>query len=312
MRFNFLLLLLLATCVPTLLKAQIGQGNRATVMVVPWAKNLSDIKPLLDESFDYAAAINEIARAFDEEGFTTINFVEKYRNANLKDIINLDEWETEFKKAVEDIPADIMVQVRLELVPGKYGTSVNAIIEAVDKSSQESIRNSGVLQSKQRNSVNYAAMISELIRNPEGEFPAFMNGLDSKFQAMHRDGKSVNISIGIDENCPFDLEEFVGDEGDLLGEKIIQWFKAKSTEWYNDGLISDVSYRLANSDASAINYDNVKVPFATKEGTRYDVNEFGTEIRKAIAVMGKSSDKGSFFRVRIEVNRNQIYITILE
>lgn len=302
----------LSLLTPLLLEAQIGQGNRATIMVVPWAKKLSDVKPLLDESFDYAAAINEIARAFDEEGFTTIDFVEKYRNANLKNIINLDEWETEFKKAVEDIPADILIQVRLDLVPHKYGNVINAIINAVDKSSQESIRNSGVIESQPRSSVNYAGMIKMMIRNPEGGFPEFMNGLDSKFQAMHRDGKSVNISIGLDENCPFDLEEFIGGEGDLLGEKIIQWLKAKSQEWYDNRLISDVSYRLANSDASAINYDNVKVPFMNKDGGRYDVNEFGTEVRKAIAAMGKESDKGSFFRVRVEVNRNQIYVTILE
>lgn len=306
------LAILLLSLFSVAMHGQSGQGSRATLTVVPWAPRLSDVKPLLDESFEYAAAVNEIARAFDLRGFTTVSFVEKYRAANLKDIINLDEWETEFKRVMDDIPADIMVQVRLDLVEGKYGNSLNAILEVIDKSSQLSIMNSGVIESPPRSTPNYASMIKYMLRDQEGGFPAFMNELGTKFSEIRRDGAAVQLSIGVDENCAYDLETFVGDEGYLLGEKITAWVLATSTKWYEAGLITDISYRLASSDASALVYDNVRVPFTKPDGSRYDTNMFGTELRLAVSKMGKASEKGSFFRVRVETGRNQIFVTILE
>lgn len=281
-------------------------------MVVPWTSELQDIRSKLDNSFDYAAALNEVRLAFDQRGFTTIDFVEKYRNAQIQNIVNMDEWETEFKKIMDNSLADITVEVRMQSVQGKYGYTLNVLMNAVEKSSSESLANSGVMESNAQNTMNYAGMIKRVMRDQEEGVNTFLNLMESKFNIIRADGRAIFLHIGISENCLFNFDDFYGSQGDLLGENVQKWLKDKSLSWVNDGLIRDAAFNLRTAEASTLTYDIFRIPFVDKQGIRYDVTEFATALRKAIAVMGQQTEKGSFFRIKVEVNRNKVFLTITE
>lgn len=309
MRLLFIVLMYLVYTIPTL-NAQSGQGSRATLVVVPYAPDIADIKPLLDESFEYAAAISEISRAFENEGFLTIDFVEKYRAAGLRDIQSLDNFRTEFARAVSEIPADIEVKVRLRQIPSRYGTRLEAFVDAFDKSSQTRLRSSGSMESQPSNTGGYTRPLQSLIRDPASGFQAFMKGLNDSFDDIRAEGARVQIEFGVSENCPYDMNTDIGEEGYILSDMIQDLVKDQVKVWYREGLISDVIYNKGITDRSRIVFDRVSVPFKTKEGDRFDSDDFIRELRRKVRLLGKQSDKGGLFEVNTEQAGNRFFITI--
>ncbi|MEL7161942.1 MAG: DUF6175 family protein, partial [Bacteroidota bacterium] len=292
------------------LHAQTGQGSRATIVVVPYTPNIADIKPLLDESFEYAAAINEISRAFENEGFLTVDFVEKYRAAGLRDIQSMDQFQTEFARVAAEIPADIRVQVRLNLIPSNYGKRLEAIIDAVDHASQTRLRSSGVMTSQPSRAGGYSRPLQSLMRDPESGFKAFMEGLAESFNEIRAEGARVQIEFGISENSPYDMNTDIGEEGYILSDMIQDLVKDQVKSWYREGLIRDVIYNKGTTDRSRIIFDRVSVPFTTKDGDRFDSEDFIRELRRKVRLLGKQSEKGDMFDVNTEQTGNRFFITI--
>lgn len=309
MRFLLIGLVYLIYALPTL-NAQAGQGSRATLVVVPYAPNIADIKPLLDESFEYAAAISEISRAFENEGFLTVDFVEKYRAAGLRDIQSMDQFQTEFARVASEIPADIRVQVRLNQIPSRYGTRLEAIVDAVDHASQTRLRSSGVMTSQPSRGGGYSRPLQSLMRDPESGFKAFMEGLAESFNEIRAEGARVQIEFGIAENSPYDMNTDIGEEGYILSDLIQDLIKDQVKAWHREGLIRDVIYNKGITDRSRIIFDRISVPFKTKEGERFDSDDFIRELRRKVRLLGKQSDKGGLFEVNTEQAGNRFFITI--
>lgn len=309
MRFLLIGLVQLICILPSL-NAQTGQGSRATLVIVPYAPNIADIKPLLDESFEYAAAINEIARAFENEGFLTIDFVERYRAAGLRDIQSMDQFQTEFARVASEIPADIRVQVRLNQIPSRYGARLEAIIDAVDHASQTRLRSSGVMMSQPSQAGGYSRPLQSLMRDPESGFKAFMEGLAESFDEIRAEGARVQIEFGISENSPYDMNTDIGEDGYILSDMIQDLVKDQIKAWHQEGLIRDVIYNKGITDRSRIIFDRVSVPFKTTEGDRFDSEDFIRELRRKVRLLGKQSEKGDLFEVNTEQAGNRFFITI--
>ncbi|WP_020538779.1 DUF6175 family protein [Lewinella cohaerens] len=305
---NKLFLLLIFIC-PIALSGQVGQGSRATIMVVPWTTTDEDLREKLESDFNYRTILNEIRLAFDKEGYTTINFVQKLRNAEINKVSGLTNWRTIFKNVIDNSGADIIIEAEIFIAEQKYGNSVEILLEAIETSSSESLTNSGLLKSEPFATTDMARLVENALDENQ-QLTAFLNLMTEKFNIVRATGRSILLRVEVDENSPYDLETFIGQSGDYLSEKIQDWILDKCQEWYRNGLVSDVSFNVAGRDPSLLSYDFVRIPFKDANGDRYDINSFARELRKAISAMGVNSDKGSFFRIGDKIERNKLFLTL--
>jgi hypothetical protein len=308
MRIFLITLLQLLFC--STIIAQAGQGSRATIMVIPWTTKDEDVREKLESDFNYRAILNEVRLAFDNEGYSTINFIQKLQNATKDETLGLSNWRTVFKDIAAKSGADIIVQAEIEIVDGKYGSSVSILLEAIETSSSESLANSGLLESGQFSTTNYANLAKQALEN-EQSVQTFLASLESKFRTIRAKGRSISLRIEVDQNSMYDLETYVGTEGDYLTDLIQDWIQDKCESWRVAGILDDVYFNIADRDASILAFDFVRIPMADAEGQRYDINNYARELRKAIAVMGIKSDKGENFQVRDQVDRNRLTVILM-
>jgi hypothetical protein len=290
--------------------AQAGQGSRATIMVIPWTTKDEDVRGKLESDFNYRAILNEVRQAFDNEGYSTINFIQKLQNVTKDETTGLSNWRTVFKDIVAKSGADIIVQAEIEIVDGKYGSSVSILLEGIETSSSESLANSGLLESGQFSTTNYANLAKQALEN-EQSVQTFLASLESKFRIIRAKGRAISLRIEVDQNSMYDLETFVGNEGDYLTDLIQDWVQDKCESWRTAGMLDDVYFNIAGRDPSFLTFDFVRIPMADEEGQRYDINNYARELRKAIALMGAKSNKGENFQVRDQVDRNRLTVILM-
>lgn len=285
------------------------QGGRATIMVVPWTSTSEDIREKLESDFTYRAILNEIRRAFDERGFTTIDFVEALRNSNTNRATGMENWRDNFKNIIDNSTADIFVEAEIQYLSEKYGNKVNILLDAKDKYTSQSLINSGLLSSDQTRTEDYALLAKKALER-DGAVNNFLDGLNIKFGIIREQGRTIALRIEVLQNSSVDLDTEMGENGDYLSDIIIDWVKSTSAGWNQKGLIRNGGYHIKGQTASLLWFDQINIPFTNETGERYEVNQFSREIRKAIAGMGLNSDKGGRFEVQQNIRGNEVTITL--
>lgn len=305
---NYLFLLL--ALFPALAWGQMGQGGRATIMVVPWSKGDENLQDKLEADFHYRAVLNEIRLAIDRRGFSTVNFIQKLRNADRNRVAGTSNWRNTFKSIIDNSTADILIEAEVHLVEDKYGRQVEVLLEAIETSNAQSLGNSGLLKSNPFATENTALLAENALERGD-ELSAFLNRIQDKFNAIRRSGQPIALRIEVDRNSPYHLDTRIGTQGDLLAEKIQDWLLEKGRAWHRDGLVDGVYYHVEGRDAAILSFDFVHIPFLDVEGYRYDVNHFARELRKAIGAMGLESEKGDYFSVEDQVERNTLSLYLM-
>ncbi len=306
---------LLFTCLACFLLACAGfsqQGTRATVMVVPYTKSDEDMREKLENDFDYRVALSEIKRAFDLRGFTTIDFVEKLRNVSINDAAGMENWRDVFTTIIDNQPADIVVRTEIFIRDGgAYGNSVEVILEAIEKSSSESLANSGLLKGGPYRTKEYGKLIQKAFEK-DNALEDFLNLMNEKFSLIRKNGRVIVFRVEVDQNSPWDLYTEVGNEGDYLSDKIIDWVKNKMIAWRENGQLEGGGYRLGGESELLLPFTQLRIPFYDEMQQRYDANTFSREARKFIRSLGRNSEKGEHFSIRQRIRGNVVQLSIVE
>jgi len=291
---------------------QPGQGYRASIMVMPWTQKEEDPRDKLDNDFAYRAILNEVRSYFDQVGFSTIDFIQALQNNAEAKAVGLNNWQDVFMNIAQNSPADIIVQTEIAIIEGgKYGSTVNILLSAIEKSSAESMANSGLLSSGQFVSENHAARARDLLDENQ-EMLIFLETLNSKFAQIRAIGRPISIRISVDENAPYDLHMFANEDGDFLSEMIQDFLQSLQENWVAEGLMETVNYNIKMSGASLFELEPYRIPFQTTDGQRFDINNFARILRRSLTQMGKASEKGNLLRWKQETIRNTLYLTLVE
>ncbi len=312
MKLNKIFSVLPFLLICTQLLAQHGEGKRATIMVVPWTSQEENIVEKIDADFNYRAVVNEIRRAFDLKGFTTIDFMERLSNVNVNNQLGRENWRDVFKTIVENSPADIFVEAEINILEGqRYGNKLNILLDAKDKFTSQSLANSGVLASPMVDTQDYAMLVKKALEKDQA-LDDFLVLMGEKFSKIRISGRPITLRVEVHQECEYDLHSEIGDDYDLLQDKIIDWVKEKSTSWNTEGLIENGGYHVAAQVPSLLEFDLIEIPLKNKDGDRYDANAFSREARKAIMRLGKESEKAGVFKVRPTIRGNSIILVIME
>ena len=288
--FLSIIVAMMATCV-------IAQsGTQPKIMVIPYTKQGEDIRTILEADENKRIVLTKIKEAFDERGYSTVDFVAKLKAIESGNTFNIDN-QSDIKSQIIDMSgADIYVEAEITCLQnsvagqGNPESRVKIIITAYDASTGTSLSNkigeSGTFYTK-----DIAKLGMKAISSCADDF---LRVMQEKFTTMSETGRSAMIQLGLSENSEIDFEKEIGSEGLQLKDEIELWVEEHA---YNG------DYHIQGSTKTKIIIDDMKLPpLDPNTGKAYSLSKLSMDFLK-------------FFRkLNIPVSRstrgNTLYITI--
>ncbi len=288
------ILLCLVVLITTSVMAQ--SGTQPKIMVIPYTKQGEDIRTILEADENKRIVLTKIKEAFDERGFSTVDFVAKLKAIESGNTFNLDN-QSDIKSQIIDMSgADIYVEAEITCLQQSVMSQTNPesrvkiIITAYDASTGTSLSNK-IGESGTFYTNDIAKLGMKAISSCADDF---LRVMQEKFTSMAEDGRSAMIQLGLSENSDIDFEKEIGNEGLQLKDEIELWIEEHA---YNG------DYHIQGSTKTKMIIDDMKLPpVDPSTGKTYSLSKLSIDFLK-------------FFRkLNIPVSRstrgNTLYITI--
>lgn len=290
---KYLLFALSLISVFTVCAQEIGTVQ-PTIMVVPYTKEGQDIRQILEADVNKRVVLTSIKEGFDSRGFTTIDFLGKFKamsNAaafterNQKDLVD---------EIVANSGADIFINAEIDVNGSSQGNAVKIILTAYDTSTGQSLANK--VGDSGRFYTNDIAKLADVAIKKNMD--TFLNTMQSKFNDIVINGRSIMVTIGVDENSQFLMSSEVGNDGDLLSEAIEAWMEENA---YKN------VYHTQGTTERQIIFDDVRIPlkYINERGHQrnYKIQNFSKSLRKYFQQLGMEVGQP-------QINGNQLYVSI--
>lgn len=226
------LFLLLGILLPVYVWAQgAGQARQPNVIVVPFVDPGPDendkIKDAVLNDEAVPLALSKIKEQFNLRNFKTIDFMTEFQRvqnrAYAASVLNAKN--TGLQSYVDGARADIYVTVKVSKEDFPSGaSSVTLLLEAKERETGFSLANASIVSDR------FRASKKELTEYAlEGISENFFNQLKQAFRDMVNNGREVNITVNVDSNCDFDMEnDVVGTNDMMLSEELDEWVLANA------------------------------------------------------------------------------------
>lgn len=291
-------LLLLAMALPFL---SIGQNATAkptiqpTIMVIPFTKEKEDIRRVLDTDVDRRITITKVKEAFDNRGFSTIDFVAKLKETETRQVFT-SENQTDIKtQIIEYSGADIYVEVETNKTWASSGNSVQVILTAYDASTAASLSNKVGFSGKFYTE-DYGKLAAKAV---ESVVEDFLNVMQTKFTDIVENGRLCAIEFNIAADSDLRMSTDIAEQDLPLSDAL--------EVWMGDHAFKGYYHIQGTSDLKAI-YDQVRIPLKDANGNSYSTNKFALEVFKFCRTMARKG--GGKVNVKKEVKGGTIFITL--
>lgn len=259
------------------------------IMVVPFVKDGEDIRTVLEEDADKRIVLTKVKEAFDSRGFTTVDFLAKLKAGSVQAGMS-DEQQTDLKSMIiSSSGADIYVDTEMIINRSQSGNAVKVIITAYDISTGGSLSNK-VGDSGKFYTEDFGRLGSKAIESCADDF---LNVMQTKFNDMVQNGKSLNLTIGIDEGSQYNMNSEIGDEMLTLADLIEMWLEENAYKG---------NFHVQGTTATKMIVDDVRIPLKDSKGNNYTVAAFGREFVKFARKYG--------LKITRNVVNNSLIITI--
>ena len=270
-----------------------GQVNtvQPKIMVIPFTKEGEDIRTILEADVNRRIAITKIKEAFDNRGFTTVDFTAKLKAAKDNNVFT-SENQTDLKAQIIQMSgADVYVQAEVNVQKGESGTSVTLILTAYEASTGNSLSNK-VGESGKFYTDDIGKLASKAVENVAVDF---LNVMQTKFTDIVNNGKSVNIDISFEAGSQYTMSsDKIGTSGLPLSDQL--------EEWMGKNAFKNTYHIQGTTDLKMI-FDDVRIPLKDQAtGVNYNPNKFALEIYKFLRSEG--------LEVKKDIKGSTIYITI--
>lgn len=266
------------------------------IMVIPYTKEGENIRTILENDERKRIILTKIREAFDERGFSTVDFIAKLKAMESSNVFNNTNKSDLKSQIIQMSGADIYVEA--EMICSQHQTiddpkpesEVKIIITAYDCATGSSLSNKvGESGRFYTNDIGTLA-----IKAINGIADDFLRVLQMKFSDIAETGRSVMIQIGFDENSTWNMESQVGKDGNLLQDEIELWIDANCYEH---------NYHMQGVSKNQMILDDVKLPLVDEStGNNYNINRLSLAMFKFFKSLGMS--------VTRDVRGNTLYVTI--
>lgn len=271
-------------------------GAQPKIMVIPYTKQGEDIRTILEADENKRIVLTKIKEAFDERGYSTVDFVAKLKAIESGNTFNIEN-QSDIKSQIIDMSgADIYVEAEITCLQnpvmsqGNPESRVKIIVTAYDASTGTSLSNK-IGESGTFYTNDIAKLGMKAISSCADDFLRIMQ---EKFTSMAENGKSAMIQLGLSETSDIDFEKEIGSDGLQLKDQIELWVE----EHAHNG-----DYHIQGSTKTKMIIDDMKLPpVDPSTGKAYSLSKLSMDFLK-------------FFRnLNIPISRstrgNTLYITI--
>ena len=147
------------------------------------------------------------------------------------------------------------------------GNAVKVIITAYDISTGGSLSNK-VGDSGKFYTDDFGRLGSKAIESCADDF---LNVMQTKFNDMVQNGRSLNMTIGFDEGSQYNMNSELGDEMLTIADLIEMWLEENAYQG---------NFHVQGTTATKMIVDDVRIPLKDSKGNNYSVAAFGREFLK--------------------------------
>lgn len=266
-----------------------------TIMVIPFTKATDDIRKTLDADPNRRIAIAKVKEAFDNRGFSTIDFTAKLKEAETRQVFTMEN-QTDLKtQIIEFSGADIYVETEAVMQRSGDGNNVQIILTAYDASTATSISNK-VGFSPLFYTEDFGRLTAKAV---ETVVEDFLNVIQSKFTEMLENGRFVAVEFSFSADSDLRMSTEIAAEGLPLSDVLEVWMGEHAYKG---------AYHIQGTSDKKVIYDQVRIPVKDDSGAAYSTNKFALEIFKYCRKISKPGDVK--LDVKKEVKGNTIFITL--
>ena len=260
------------------------------IMVIPYVKQSEDLRTVLENDVNKRIAITKIKEAFDNRGFTTVDFAAKLK-ATTTDAAMTSKNQTDLKTMiVQQSGADIYVEAEVDVLMSSSGNSVKIIVTGYECSTGNSLANK-VGESGKFYTDDIGKLASKSIETIAEDF---LNTLQMKFTDIITNGKSILVIFGFADDSQLFMSSEVGSQGLQLSDEIELWMEEHA---YKN------NYHIQGTTDRQMIFDDVRIPLKDPTtGNNYNPNKFALDIFKFMRSLG--------IQIQRDIKGSTIYITI--
>jgi hypothetical protein len=315
-KIHVALLVFILTCAVNIVFAQDQQPGQNTnqvlpkIMVIPFTKEGQDIRTELEADFNKRLAVAKVKNGFDNRGFTTKDFSATLKQAKDDRIFTTNTQSDVKSMLVQFSGADIYVEVDVHLVTGA-NASAQVLLSAYDASTGAAYA-SIVCDSREFPGVDNTTLVNAALSKPapgadhddesnrfarSAKIPCldqFLNILQAKFTETLNKGRQVKINFVLDNAAAFNFDSKIQKANNKQLKDVID-------DWLADNSFKN-NVHMQGGSATALFYDDVRVPVYDANGNNFRLNTFGRQIREFLNSKGVDADSA--------VKNGALYITI--
>ena len=288
----FLIALIIASTLVSAQESSTGIEDKSVqtvqpkIMVIPYV----NLRTILEEDVNKRIAITKIKEAFDNRGFTTVDFAARLKAANANMAFSMDN-KSDFKsQIIQSSGADVYVEAEVSVLLSQSGNQVKMILTAYECSTGNSLSNK-VGESGKFYTDDIGKLASKAVESCAEDF---LNTMQNRFTDIVNNGKSIAIYFGFDENSEYLMSSEVGNQGLLLSDELELWMEEHA---YKN------NYHIQGTTDKQMIFDDVTIPLKDpNSGNNYNPNKFALEIFKFMKSLGLNIGR--------DIKGNTIYITI--
>ncbi|MBX2906511.1 MAG: hypothetical protein KF744_10765 [Taibaiella sp.] len=268
-----------------------AQGDpERRIMVIPFTKDGEDIRTVLDRDANRRIAITRVQEAFDDKGYTTVDFVGRLKAARDARVFTSENQADIKSQIIEMAACDIYVVVDVDAQSDHTGASVNVALTAYDIATGNSLANK-VGTSGKFFTNDFGKLTARAVNNCADDF---VNTMSRKFDEMAAKGKSLFIDFSFAENSTANMTTPIERYNKMpLSELLENWLAKNSING---------AYHIQGITKLKLVADEVHIPVLKSNGVAYSTNEFAVEVCKFINTTGLTASK--------DVRAGSIFITI--
>ena len=235
------------------------------IMVIPYTVEGEDIRTVLENDVNKRIALTKIKEAFDQRGYTTVDFFAKVKALSKATALGSTQQQDMKTMIVQQSGADVYVEAETNLLESPTGNAMKVILSGYETSTANSLANA-VCESGKFYTDDYGKLTARAV---ETGVDNFLNTMQDKLLDIADNGQSISVTIGVDGASSCSMAQEVGGDGLALSDALELWVEKNAYKG---------NYHIQGTTDKQMLFDDIRIPLKDENGRTYNINKFGLKL----------------------------------
>ena len=259
------------------------------IMVIPYTVEGEDIRTVLENDVNKRIALTKIKEAFDQRGYTTVDFFAKVKALSKATALGSTQQQDMKTMIVQQSGADVYVEAETNLLESPTGNAMKVILSGYETYTANSLANA-VCESGKFYTDDYGKLTARAV---ETGVDNFLNTMQDKLLDIADNGQSISVTIGVDGASSCSMAQEVGGDGLALSDALELWVEKNAYKG---------NYHIQGTTDKQMLFDDIRIPLKDENGRTYNINKFGLKLLTFFRDLG--------IKIERTTSNNMLVVTI--